>query len=1048
MLSEDSWFRLCFHRWLLSWLVGWIWLAIATSTAQGQQILGGAPHDGYYKVFGQMYDGEFAAAMEAFTEGASLGIRTIDGRWIDSVCYNVMAGECAYHMGNLSAALEQYNIALRVFLDQRGWMKRVQFPAAIGALEPNDRSIVPWSPPNRRSLPGNFTDAMQVLLGNLDNSDVARRGGVIAPPEYRSLNVAEVVRCLCTALRRRAELLGPLAPYDPLSSELVAVYEAGLGPRNHWAEAWVDVQYGLALSGLGRHGEAVNVLQRSVLVSGSLTHPMSGLALAEIARLTANEGQYVRAEERYLEASVAAAEFGQFWLVEEAFQEATALRIARNEQQPFAALPTALQWAQRERLRHLTASILVASAESLLALRQPAAALDMLTDARKLRGRNNTVSAQLSARIDHQTAVANLDAGKGELALESAISALRTQQQSSAWLLQIGLLNRWTIGQPSSNISRRASELYPQLLREPTPDDWTRHTLDTLAVRMTPSQEAYENWFELSIERGEFEKALMISEIMRRHKFHSQLPLAGRLLSLRWVLEAPEICLDPDALRRKVDLQNRYPELLRASKELAATLDNWKALQKTQPLESQEAVWNEWQKKSIQSADALRRVCSAYELILDRISLRREPVPLTFPPILELSQVQSSLGDDKLAIAFFVTSRGGHAFGVSKDGLFHWKLPAEQQIRKNIAALLKAIGMNGDNTPIPQKTIESDSWKQLSERVMNNLIPAGQQGVWKGRKELVIVPDGVLWYVPFELLHYHDSQGEVVGMLGDNVPLRYAPGLGIAAQPFTEPAKDIRTWVHLGKMFPNQDETAFRTQVEELSEASPGLRKINLNPNIPTGLERVLWDRLIVLDDLTEARTDGLHWSPVRNEGTRPGSELEHWMSLPWGAPRTILLPAFHTGAENATRNLGSGQEVTNAVFGLMSTGARSILLSRWRTGGQSSFDLVREYLQEIDSLPSSQAWQRAVQIARENQLDPAWEPRLVVDRGTTSVSASHPYFWAGYVLAEAGTATVPLAEPLTENAPNVAKDPAAAESMAPAAKQEDAGTKDPVPNE
>lgn len=995
---------------LLSTLLGLAMLLLnVCSPAWGQLILGGAPHDGYYKVFGRMYDGEFAVAMEAFTEGASLGIRTVDGRWIDSVCYNVMAGECAYHMGNLSLALDQYNFALRVFLDQRNWMKRVQFPATVAALPPSDRTIVPWSPGNRRSLPGAFVDSMQVLMGNLDNSDVARRGGVIAPPEFRSLNVGEVVRCLCTALRRRAELLGPIAPYDPLSSELVAVYESGLGPTNHWGEAWVNTQLGLALSALGRHGEAVEVLQRAVLISGSLTHPVSGIALAEMARLTAREGQYARAEELYLEASVAAAEFGQFWLVEEVLQEATALRIARNEPQAFGILPVALQWAQREKLRHLTTSLLVTSAENLLALRQPVPALAMLMEARKLRGRNNSISAQLSARLDHQLAVASLDTGKGEVARESARLAIATQQMTSAWLMQIGVLDRWVVGQPSSNVSRRAAELYAELLREPTADDWTRHTLDTLAVRMSPNQDAYEHWFELSIERGEFEKALWITEIMRRHRFHSQLPLAGRLLALRWVLEAPEICLDEEALRRRRDLRDRYPEIAKVSVDLETLLQSWRQLQLKKPLETEEAEAQEWQHRVTQIAESVNRVADNYERILDQISLRREPVPLAFPPVFELSQIQAELGTDRIALVFVVTSRGGHVFGISKEGLFHWKLPAGQQIRKNIAALLKALGMNGENSPIPQKVLEAEDWKSLSERVLNNLVPPGQQGIWNQYRELLIVPDGILWYLPFELLHYRESQGDTVSMLGDKIPIRYSPGLGLAVQPFPEAARGLTTWIWQGQVTPNQDLAGLNSQVEDFVESLPATRRLPAKSPIPSGLERVLWDRLLVFDDILEARTDGLRWSPVRTTPARPGTSLERWMSLPWGAPRTVLFPAFHTLAESGGRSMGSGQDVANALLGLMASGARSVLISRWRTGGQSSFDLMREFMQEYDSLPAPLAWQRAVGVVRETELDPQWEPRVVVDRGTTSVRAQHPYFWAGYLLAEAGTGTKPM---------------------------------------
>ena len=56
-----------------------------------------------------------------------------------------------------------------------------------------------------------------------------------------------------------------------------------------------------------------------------------------------------------------------------------------------------------------------------------------------------------------------------------------------------------------------------------------------------------------------------------------------------------------------------------------------------------------------------------------------------------------------------------------------------------------------------------------------------------------------------------------------------------------------------------------------------------------------------------------------------------------------------------------------------MSTGVRTILISRWRPAGQSSFDLVREFAQEVPHTSAAEAWQRAVQIMCENRS--TWRP-------------------------------------------------------------------------
>ena len=96
---------------------------------------------------------------------------------------------------------------------------------------------------------------------------------------------------------------------------------------------------------------------------------------------------------------------------------------------------------------------------------------------------------------------------------------------------------------------------------------------------------------------------------------------------------------------------------------------------------------------------------------------------------------------------------------------------------------------------------------------------------------------------------------------------------------------------------------------------------------------------------------------------------LNDWISLPWGGPDQIILPGYHTVAEDALKRmnrLAPGNEVFLSVCGLMASGARTVLLSRWRSGGQSSYDLVREFAQELPHTSPADAWQRAVLLAAD----------------------------------------------------------------------------------
>jgi hypothetical protein len=119
-----------------------------------------------------------------------------------------------------------------------------------------------------------------------------------------------------------------------------------------------------------------------------------------------------------------------------------------------------------------------------------------------------------------------------------------------------------------------------------------------------------------------------------------------------------------------------------------------------------------------------------------------------------------------------------------------------------------------------------------------------------------------------------------------------------------------------------------------------------------------------------------------------------------------------------------------------MSAGAETALLSRWRVGGQSALDLVREFAQELPHTSAADAWQRSVQLLGESPIDPANEIRVKVGKNPVEIKGSHPFFWAGYLVVDSGWRPEAAAEEGLVAAPEPGADPAA---PAPAAAPADA---------
>jgi hypothetical protein len=269
-------------------------------------------------------------------------------------------------------------------------------------------------------------------------------------------------------------------------------------------------------------------------------------------------------------------------------------------------------------------------------------------------------------------------------------------------------------------------------------------------------------------------------------------------------------------------------------------------------------------------------------------------------------------------------------------------------------------------------------------------------------EEIVIVPDGALWYLPFEALFV--GKGEHQKSLISQARVRYAPTVGLAI-PYSRSHKPRpNTGVVLGKLHPQDDEKVATAAFEQLGHVMGGSFALPRSLPAASSLYRMLLDGLIVLDDIEPG--DGPYdWSPAQLDRGKPGGALASWFPLPWGGPEQIVLPGFHTAAETGLRKgSSSGEDLFLSLCGLMSAGARTILISRWRPAGQTSIDLVREFEQELPHVSPAEAWQRSVQIAASTPIEPEHEPRVKKSSSHGDPpNASHPFFWSAYMLVDSG---------------------------------------------
>ena len=242
----------------------------------------------YFNDFGTFYDGDYYDALKGFQSEARGSIKSGTFRWVDSICYETMMGECYYQMGSLDKALDAYSDALRIYVTYADWMVRMNFTPNLRAAGVNARKQVPWGISKRPSQIAHYPTSVLISQGNTpaENANIVNKtGGIVQQAILYPINPQEIVRCTALAMRRRAELLGPMSKNDALTADVASKTTGAIGPPNHWSEAWTDLERGLANVAAGREGQGIPYLQRSILAAGEFEHPLTCVALLELGRL-------------------------------------------------------------------------------------------------------------------------------------------------------------------------------------------------------------------------------------------------------------------------------------------------------------------------------------------------------------------------------------------------------------------------------------------------------------------------------------------------------------------------------------------------------------------------------------------------------------------------------------------------------------------------------------------------------------------------------------------------------------------------------------------
>ena len=956
---------------------------ISSSTCSAQ-VSSTLPNASYFLGFPRFYEGEYLDA-ERFFRG-NRGLRFGDSRYVDSVCYWTMQAECFYHMGNYAEAIELYERALRLYLNHQNtsWQSdiipaSIQFQRDTSAIS---RARITWGSSKRIKGVANVADSFQVrfnlgfgVAGVQDGNALLRQR-----EENRVVNVTEIMRCVSLCLHRRRFIKGPTTKIDPLTSRLVAGLKNGVA-KGSVLGCYNGICLGIAYASQEEWAKASSTIKQSLELPGGLDHPLTPVGLLELAYIGLSIEKDPEAAELALEASYSAAIFDQYDLVAEALSLGTMLHLKRNRS-AYLPLRNSIAWARQNDAALLEATSIVRLAECLSEAGELNLSQQTLNQSsRVINSRNDLPRAVIGARAKYVTAL-NLflaaDFSGGSKVLNAAMSHFN---KGSLWVYRLQLANILAAGGATA---RQIDQLYNTLLHDPTELDWQLDPFEAITFLATPHVASMERWFDTAVARRDMRQAFKIAELTRRHRFFAALPMGGRLMAFRWLLHAPDSALSQSALKQRTNFLARNPNYKASIEQVAELTKKLKEI----PLDVEPKSEDDIQRTKLMKE--LAQLSATQETILASNSLRREPADMVFPPSYTETQIRYTMRPDQMALVTMATSSGYHIFMLNQKSLQYVNFIKTRVMHREISRWLKDLG--GNQASVDIKQVTSQDWHKNSKVIADELFSKILTDQWSGVKEIIIVPDGALWYLPFEALLVGPEEDKM--LLSEKVNIRYCPTASLAFGG-QRPVQDLSNLLVLtGNLSPKTDAELATAEYEKLLDPLPEAQEWK-SVRQPSSLWGAQIDQLLAWTFIRSAKSGPLQTAPLSTEQQKlDDGSLHAWMKLPWGAPQHMILPGYQSpGIGIRGNNIGNDLFLT--TMGLMAAGSRTILISRWNTAGKTSFELSGNYAVKLKSEGNFAALAQARKLVRESDLDLENEPRLRPGKVKEAIKAEHPFFWA-----------------------------------------------------
>ena len=402
------------------------------------------------------------------------------------------------------------------------------------------------------------------------------------------------------------------------------------------------------------------------------------------------------------------------------------------------------------------------------------------------------------------------------------------------------------------------------------------------------------------------------------------------------------------------------------------------------------------QQKNIES-DKLNKLEDELEILKSNLRLSNPSYAnLQYPEIIELKKAQKFLlNEDTLCIEFTIGKESAYAFSMTKEKINIYKIPNENVLKTKVKQFLSILA----DKSCRDFSIGEELYRELIRPALN-----------ANFRNLIIIPDNVLYYLPFEALPIDAKGGK---WLIEKCAILYTPSLSsynaikkneylkkrnmkdlIAFSNSFDPSPNAsNSQIILKELFPLTG-----TRMEPLKYANLEIDRIlshihskdifkdtfstaqNLGKSELDDYKIIHFATHVLINDIKPLRSAIILSTNIKAEedGFIQVNEIME-MKI---AADLVVLSACQTGLGRLLR--GEGIEGLNRAF--FYAGASSVLMTLWSINDQASAQLMDRFYYHLGH---SASIMKALQRAKLDMIE--------------SPYYSHPYYWAGYILSGDG---------------------------------------------